>query len=178
MADPVFIGFAGHIGAGKTTAAKYLSSAHGFEYIRYSQVLQDWIAQDCLDKSRLQEAGWEVMSGGLQVELNQRLVAGLNHERDAAIDGLRHPIDFESLTSAFGAAFFLVFIEATQRKRFERLEPRFPAFGDFLVADAQLVESYIQDLKPFAKIRIQNDGSLEHLCGQLDAWLAQLRQRE
>src|SRR5262245_7027015 len=87
--ERVFIGFAGRIGAGKTSAAKYLSSEHGFQYTRYSQVLQDWFSADRPERDRLQKVGWDIMAGGLQQELNSRLLAGLDRSQSAVIDGLR-----------------------------------------------------------------------------------------
>src|SRR6266404_118743 len=119
--EPIVVGFAGHIGAGKTSAAQYLRSKYGFQYTRYSKVLQDWLSPDGPERDRLQKLGWDIMAGGLQTQLNSRLIAGLDRSRSAAIDGLRHPIDFDDLTSVFGASFHMVFIEARQEFRFERL---------------------------------------------------------
>src|SRR5580658_6705794 len=102
---PVFIGVAGRMGSGKTSAAKYLSSRYGFQYTRYSQVLQDWLSAGDVDRSRLQILGWDVMAGGLQAELNSRLIAGIDRSRSAAIDGVRHRMDFDSLSSSLGASF-------------------------------------------------------------------------
>ena len=74
------------MGSGKTSAAKYLGSQYGFQYTRYSQVLQDWLSAGDADRARLQILGWDVMAGGLQAELNTRLIAGIDRSRSAAID--------------------------------------------------------------------------------------------
>src|SRR5260370_13496884 len=68
------IGIAGRIGAGKTSAAKYLSTKHGFQYLRYSQMLAEWMAADAESKAELQSVGWEVMAGGMETELNWRVI--------------------------------------------------------------------------------------------------------
>src|SRR5258708_3042699 len=94
-AEPIFVGFAGRIGAGKTSAATYLKSKYGFQYTRYSQVLQQWQAASGGDRDQLQQIGWDVMAGGLQTELNARLIGALDRSQSASIDGLRHSIDFE-----------------------------------------------------------------------------------
>src|SRR5229473_8114759 len=91
--EPIFVGVAGRIGSGKTSAAKYLSSTYRFQYTRYSQVLEQWLSPGGSDGDRLQKLGWDVMAGGLQVELNSRVISGLDRARSAAIDGLRHRID-------------------------------------------------------------------------------------
>src|ERR1041385_3256966 len=94
--EPVFVGFAGRIGSGKTAAATHLSYKYGFQYSRYSQVLQQWQTDTNDARTRLQQLGWDVMARGSQFELNARLISGLDRSRNAAVDGLRHPIDFES----------------------------------------------------------------------------------
>ena len=111
------------------------------------------------------------MGGGLQAELNSRLIAGLDRSRSAAIDGLRHPIDFDSLSSTLGPSFRLVFVEARQKSRFERLRSRFPTCAAFQAAESQPVEAHIDTLRPLASVAIPNDESLESLYQRLDAWI-------
>src|SRR4051794_33662554 len=106
----LIVGVTGRIGAGKTSVAQYLSTAYRFHYVRYSQVLSEWRATDN-SKKHLQTVGWDVMQGGMQVELNTRLIARIPPHSDCAADGLRHPIDFDSLTKAFPFRFYLLFIE-------------------------------------------------------------------
>src|SRR5712692_7473919 len=106
------IGIAGRIGAGKTSAAKYLNTRHGFQYLRYSQVLAEWYGIAPENKAELQSVGREVMASGLQRELNRRLIAQIMPAGNAAIDGLRHIIDHESLCKALSASFHLVYIDS------------------------------------------------------------------
>ena len=170
--EPVFVGFAGRIGVGKTSAAKYLSSSYGFQYTRYSQVLREWLAPDTVTRERLQEFGWEIMAGGRQAELNRRLIAGLDRSRSAVIDGLRHSIDFGSLSEAFGDSFHLIFLEAGRDFRFERLRSRLSTRESFQAAESQPVEEHIDSLKAPASTIISNEQSLEALYKQLDAWVS------
>jgi hypothetical protein len=172
--DAIVVGFAGRIGAGKTSAAQYLRTRYGFEYTRYSQVLGDWFALEGQAREGLQRFGWDVMSGGRQVELNTRLIAELDRSRSAAIDGLRHPVDFHCLSYAFGASFRLVFLEAATETRFRR-KPRFSTYNAFLAADSQPVESYIDGLKLSAAAIIPNEESLASLYRRLDGLLEEYR---
>ncbi len=168
--DAILIGFAGRIGAGKTVAAQYLTARYGFQYTRYSQVLGYWLASERQAHEGLQQFGWEVMSGGRQLELNERLIAGLDCSQSAAIDGLRHPIDFQSLSYAFGASFRLVFLEAAAETRFKR-KPRFSTYEAFLAADSHPVEAHIESLKVSAAATIPNEESLASLYFRLDGLL-------
>lgn len=169
--EAIFVGLSGRIGSGKTSAGAYLKEQYGFQYRRYSQVLKEWISDDAALRERLQQAGWEVMSGGRQAELNARLIAGIDAARSAAIDGLRHPTDFQSLSTTFGQSFAMIFLEAQQKNRFERQQMRFSTLAEFNLADTHPVEAHIDELRPRAHLTIQNNGSLEDLYQQLDEWM-------
>lgn len=175
--DAIFVGFAGHIGAGKTTAAEYLRTKYGFQYKRYSQVLQDWNASASPDRECLQQFGWEIMTGGRQAELNAHLIVELDRSESAAIDGLRHPIDFHSLSDAFGTSFRLLFLDATAETRFRR-KPRFSTYDAFLTADSQPVEGHIDSLRPLAAATVPNEESLASLYDRLDGLLKEFRMGE
>lgn len=169
--EPIFVGIAGHIGAGKTSAAKYLRDKWGFQYLRYSQVLRDWLASGSADRDRLRALGWDVMAGGQQAELNRRLLAGLDRTRNAAIDGLRHQIDFDSLSTILGPPFRLVFLDAAPAVRFERLRSRFDSEAKFRAADSAAVESHTEGLRSLASAVISNEESLEALHCLIDDWV-------
>ncbi len=169
------VGVTGRIGAGKTSVAKHLSKAHGFHYIRYSQVLSEWFATDPEGKKHLQAVGWEVMAGGMQAELNTRLIAQIHPKSDCAVDGLRHPIDFDSLTKSFAPHFFLLYIDCAQEIRWQRLRMRFPQFEDFNRVDSHPVEQQIETLRGEAFRLLNNTGSLQDLYSEVDAVLQQIR---
>jgi dephospho-CoA kinase len=169
------VGVTGRIGAGKTSVAKHLSTAHGFYYVRYSQVLAEWRAKDPDNKKHLQAVGWEVMGGGMQVELNTRLIAQIPQRSDCSVDGLRHPIDFDSLTKSFSPHFFLVYIDCSQETRWRHLQVRYPEFGDFSRSDSHPVEQQIESLRSSAFKVITNDGSLQDLYSKVDSLLEQIQ---
>jgi len=168
--DRLVIGIAGRIGSGKTSAGKYLSSRYGFQYLRYSQVLSEWLAKEPESKTHLQEIGWEVMAKGMQSELNSRLIAHVLPDVDVAIDGLRHPIDYESLDISFSPSFHLLFIECPSSKRWEHLKgkSRYANFTAFENADSHPVEQQIESLRAKAALVLDNEGSLQDLYAALD----------
>jgi dephospho-CoA kinase len=175
--ERLVIGIAGRKGSGKTSAGKYLGSAYGFQYLRYSQVLSEWLANDPEGKSHLQEIGWEVMAGGKQAELNRRLIAQIIPGVDVAVDGLRHPVYYESLRNSFLSSFHLLYIDSPAEDRWERLKRRgrYANLGSFKAADSHPVEQQIDLLRTNAEKVIRNEGSLQDLCTTLDEMVVNLR---
>ncbi len=169
------IGITGRIGAGKTSVGKYLAEQHGFYYIRYSQVLSDWMAKDAESKAHLQAVGWEVMAGGMQVELNKRLIGHIEPQQNCAVDGLRHPTDYECLASAFRSEFHLLYIESTEQSRWVRLSGRYPKLELFRAADSHPVEQQIESLHKLAFTTINNEGSLPELYEKVDTQLRRIQ---
>jgi dephospho-CoA kinase len=139
-------------------------------------VLSEWRAKDSDSKKHLQAVGWEVMEGGMQVELNTRLIAQIPPHSDCAADGLRHPIDFDSLTKAFPSHFCLLFIDCAQETRWQRLRSRYPECEDFARADSHPVEQQIENLRGKAFDSITNDGSLDELYSKIDRLLERIHQ--
>ena len=168
--DRLVIGIAGRIGSGKTSVGTYLSSAHGFRYVRYSQVLSEWLAAEPGAKAQLQEVGWEVMAGGKQMELNRRLIARILPDVNVAVDGLRHLTDYESLERSFHQSFHLIFLDSSPEDRWERMrgKGRYLTLSDFEAADSHPVEQRIDSLRPMAARVIHNDSSLEDLFKTVD----------
>jgi cytidylate kinase len=167
------IGITGQMGSGKTTAAKYLAGEHGFNHIRYSQVIADWYGVDPEDKSRLQEIGWEINSGGKQPELNSRLLSKIAPTSDWVVEGLRFSSDYESLKNAFASRFHLVYIDSSQEARWIRLQEkgRFKTLEDFCAADSNRVEKEIPGLRKLAELHIGGSQPLhlqEPLCRFVD----------
>lgn len=171
------IGITGRIGSGKTTAAEYLAAEHGFSHIRYSHVLADWFKEDPERKSELQAVGWDVMSGGQQAELNKRLISKIAPGKDWVVEGLRHPLDYESLKNAFGSRFHLVYIDTPQEARWARLQKisRFRNFDEFMAADSHPVEQKISELKQCAELCITGGDPLQQLYAPLENFVASLR---
>lgn len=174
--DLLVIGVTGRIGAGKTSAAQYLSSRYGFQYIRYSQILATWLGGS-ESKNRLQEFGWEVMNGGRQDELNRRLIEQIAPDSNAVVDGLRHPIDYESLSKKFGFSFHLLYIDTAIDVRWARLKghSRYQTRQDFDAADSHPVEQQIEKLRTDAEMVLRNDGSPAELHSALDTVIRDLR---
>jgi dephospho-CoA kinase len=168
--ERLIIGIAGRIGSGKTTVGRYLESGYGFQYLRYSAVLADWFAQDPDSKDHLQRVGWEVMAGGMQADLNRRLVMQIQRKSNVAVDGLRHPLDYETLYTTFSSYFRLLFIDSSAQLRFERLSAKgkYSDFTSFNSADSHPVEQQIDAIRANASLVIANGASLQNLYSLID----------
>jgi len=178
--DPaIVIGVAGRIGSGKSTVAHLLERELGFRYFRYSLELASWFGIDPNDRERLQEVGAEVMAGEGQRKLNSRMIEHIGPGIDAAVDGLRHPTDFECLQGAFGSRFFLLFVEAASRTRFERMRFKrgFETYDQFVETDTRPTELNIEQLMPLATKRISGTQTEVELIHELRRLLDEFRQR-
>lgn len=164
----IVIGVAGRIGSGKSEVAHCLRDRFGFQYLRYSLVLAEWYRADPAAKPQLQELGWNVMSQDGQGELNRRLIAQVDPQRDCAVDGLRHPIDYESLRNAFSSRFSLVYVDTPSEVRVERLRGRYASYQDFVAADSHPVESKIDMLIPLASAVLPGQQAVEQLESEVE----------
>jgi len=177
QAERLVIGITGRIGSGKTTVGRYLESRYGFQYVRYSEVLADWLAKDRDGKAQLQKVGWDVMAGGMQAELNRRLAEKIMPDSDVAVDGLRHTLDYETLSACFSTSFTLLYLHTDAKERFERLKrlEKYTDLNSFEAADSHPVEQHIESLRTNATTLIQNDGPLRKLYAIVDGFILSLR---
>jgi len=156
------IGISGPIGAGKTTAAKYLSINLGLSYLRYSEILAKLSAADLSERSALRDFGWDVMSRGQQNLLNSSLLSEMKGGFSYVIDGLRHPLDFETLSTQDNPTFFLLYIDASPSIRWTRVKNRdgFRTREEFKSADCHPVEGNLSFLKDKAYKILLNEETL------------------
>jgi dephospho-CoA kinase len=110
------------------------------------------------------------MAGGMQAELNRRLISKIVPSADVAVDGLRHPLDYETLNNSFSGSFRLLYIDSPARLRFERLnlKGKYADSASFEAADAHAVEQQIDSLRAKAARVIRNEGSLPDLYVAVD----------
>ena len=122
----IVIGLTGEIGTGKTTLAEYLRFKHGFESLRYSQIIQRLYSCDN-GRSTLQVVGSSIAKKPeSQRQLSLEIIKEIeNHpEKNYVVDGLRHMIDFNTLSEHFGNRFTMFAIESTFANKFRRYNKR------------------------------------------------------
>ncbi len=162
-------GFSGALGAGKTTAARYLES-QGFRYARYSMVLDQLMREqgNQVNRTTLQKYGEEVHKEKGQRWLGRKLLSSLPATEKIVIDGLRFPDDQAFLAETFGPVFCHIHIEAAEDMRGMRFDSRESDGVPFEEARVHLVEQESQFLRPLAHIVLPNEGTLHHLHSCLD----------
>lgn len=122
----VVIGLTGEIATGKTTLAEYLRFKHGFKSLRYSQMIRKLYSCDD-SRSTLQNIGSDIArSAEKQRQLSLEIIKEIESHPNTnyVVDGLRHKIDFDTLSEHFGERFTLLEIQSTFTNKFHRYNKR------------------------------------------------------
>lgn len=114
--DKLAIGLSGAIGSGKTTAARFFEE-RGFVYARFSEVIDDILAERGLQSSRenRQRVGWQISSDFGQRWLCERVLQKVGNSRKVVIDGLRFPEDHAFFVEHFSSGFCHLHISAPKQ---------------------------------------------------------------
>ena len=117
------------------------------------------------------------MAGEGQAELNRMLINRIERCRDAAVDGLRHPTDYESLLAEFGSQFFMIFVDTSLQIRFERSRDQIQHLRAVSCCGHASGRRNIDLLQPLAAVTISGTMSAEELTSELRRLMASFRQR-
>jgi len=122
----VVIGLTGEIGTGKTILAEYLRFKHGFKSLRYSQIIRRLYSCD-ESRSTLQNIGSDIAkSAEKQRQLSLEIIKEIEAHPNInyVVDGLRHRMDYDTLSEHFGDSFTLFEIQSTFTNKFNRYNRR------------------------------------------------------
>jgi uncharacterized protein YprB with RNaseH-like and TPR domain/predicted nuclease with RNAse H fold/dephospho-CoA kinase len=163
------LGIAGPIATGKTTTAQYLSNK-GYEYCRYSQVLEDGLEEGkkSVDRQSLQEAGWQMFSNVRQYELSKKLEKRILGSKRVVIDGLRHYEDYTYWKERSFSRFSLLYIDTDYNLCSLRYSKTNPG-EDYNKAVKHPVEEEVAGLKQCADYIISNNGDIDDLHAQIES---------
>ena len=171
------LGLAGEISSGKGTITKYLTDKYGASSCRFSTILRDILDRLHMEHSR---ENMQKLSTMLRQNFGEDIFAKVIAEdikKDKSkiiiIDGVRRLDDIKYLRQL--PEFKLVFVKADMKKRYERIiqrgenpDDKNKTFEEFKKDHQRETETQIKNLKNYADILIDNNGSLEELHKQVD----------
>lgn len=115
----MIVGVTGYFCSGKDTMASILM-AKGFEHVSLSDMIRDEmkVRGRRIDIPGLTEVGNELRRLEGPGTLGRRALARMDFSRNWVVTSIRHPAEVEALRER--PDFVMVFVDASQRKRFER----------------------------------------------------------
>jgi dephospho-CoA kinase len=183
MTEKIIIGLAGKIASGKETVGKYLIEKSGAKKIRFSDPLRQILDMLDLPDSRqnmqtLSTIVRQNFDENILAKAMMKLVSRLD-SNIIIIDGVRRETDIENFRQLKN--FFLIYIDASGEKRYERCVKRNENPGDsemtreeFNKKDDAEAEEQIESLKKEANFVVDNNGSFEDLYRQIENILSKI----
>lgn len=179
----IIIGVAGEMASGKDTVTRYIVEKYQGREFGFSDSLRDLLDRLHMPKDREHLTR---ISMALRQEFGQDVLAKIMDgdakeakERVVVIDGVRRPMDIETLGK--NPEFVLLYVEADFMIRYERIKGRGQNADDTtktieeFKADHLLeTEVTIPALRSDADYIINNDGTFEELIEQVDVIMEKL----
>ncbi len=174
----MIFGVSGPYAAGKGEVIAYLE-ARSFYALSLSDVIRQELAALGLDETRerMIETGTRLRTEGGEGVLAERLAEQLLPDRNYVIDSVRHPAEVAALRAA-DSAFKLIWVDANEGTRFERLRARGRGGDPESLEELRRLEGREQGgddpagqqlaaVREMADFRLQNDDDLAHLHAEV-----------
>jgi len=172
----IFVGLAGKIASGKTTAANYLKRKHYFEILRFRDIIVDILKDKGMEVNRtnMQKIGEEIYSLLGPKLFSELLLCKVRRESDRyVIDSIRH-IGIHLALKEKLDNYFLLFIDSDNDKRNERLKVRDGANINVYLLEGHPVEQEIDNLKKYADYILTNNKDVSSLYKKIDKIVSQI----
>lgn len=175
----IVIGLIGEKGAGKGTVSDYLKNKYGAVHYGTSHILRRTLEDLHLPVTRdnLVKLALVLKEGyGPSVIIDSLITDMEKNGSDVIIaDGIRMHGDVEPFKKKYGHDFYLVYVMADTRIRFERTKVRKQndgedqtTFQQFLEEEAKLTEISIHEIGKQADFKLNNNGTEEDLIKQVE----------
>jgi dephospho-CoA kinase len=187
MPNKIILGFVGPIASGKGTACEYLNKEYQATTHRFSTMLRDVLNRLYIPQTR---ENLQAVSLVLRQQFGDDMLAKVISQDVAndpsemiAIDGIRRLPDIAFLKELPG--FYLVYINADQKIRYERITKRDEntddtqkTFEQFQQDEQREAEKHIAEVGQQANIQINNDGNLDDLHKQIDKIIEDIKNQK
>lgn len=181
----IIIGLIGEKGAGKGTVSDYLIKKYGAVHYGTSKILRRTLEDLRLPVTRenLVKLALVLKEGyGPSVIIDSLMMDMENNGSDIIIaDGIRMHGDVEPFRKRYGKYFFLVYVTADLKLRYERTKARKEkddegeaTLRQFLEEEGRLTEVSIHEIGEQADYIIDNGGTLDDLISQIDKMMKEI----
>jgi dephospho-CoA kinase len=183
--NKIVIGLIGEKGAGKGTVSDYLISQYGAVHYGTSKILRRTL-EDLhvpITRENLTKLALVLKEGyGPSVIIDSLIQDMEKNGSDIIIaDGIRMHGDVDPFRKEYGKNFFLVYVTADLKLRYERTKKRKQNAGEgeatleqFLEEEGKLTEVSIHEIGRQADFKFNNDGTAEELKAQVDEMVKKL----
>jgi dephospho-CoA kinase len=171
----MIIGVSGRNGAGKGEFIQCLER-EGFASLSLSDAIRRVLDERGLGETRerMIETGRELRAEGGPGVLAERLLEMMDPARSYAVDSVRHPAEVEALRAS-GRPFRLVWVDAEEATRFERIRARGRPGDPHNVDELRALEArelasqdpaaqQLLAVRALADVTLENDRGLDQLC--------------
>ncbi|MDQ1284337.1 MAG: hypothetical protein QG620_685 [Patescibacteria group bacterium] len=182
----IVIGLIGEKGAGKGTVAEYLIKKYGAVHYGTSKILRRTLEDLHVSVTRdnLVKLALVLKEGyGPSIIIDSLIQDMEKNGSDIIIaDGIRMHGDVEPFRKKYGKSFFLVYVTADLKLRFERTKARKEKDGEdkatfeqFLEEEGKLTEVSIHEIGKQADFKLLNNGTSEELIGQVEEMVKSIK---
>lgn len=186
MASKIVIGLIGEKGSGKGTVSDYLIEKYGAIHYGTSKILRRTLEDLHVPVTRdnLVKLALVLKEGyGPSVIIDSLIKDMEKNGSDIIIaDGIRMHGDVEPFRKKYGENFFLVYVTADLKLRYERTRSRKQnegegeaTFQEFLEEEGKLTEVSIHEIGRQADYKLNNNGTPSELTKQVDEMMAKIR---
>lgn len=181
----IVLGLIGEKGAGKGTVSDYLIEKYGAIHYGTSKILRRTL-EDIhvpITRDNLVKLALVLKEGyGPSIIIDSLIQDMEKNGSDIIIaDGIRMHGDVEPFRKKFGKNFFLVYVTADLKLRYERTKARKQNAGEdeatleqFLEEEGKLTEVSIHEIGRQADFKMNNNGTAEELTQQTDEMMSKI----
>ncbi len=183
MSAQVIVGIAGKMASGKGRVGEYLMRLYDVDKVKTSYFFREVLNIFDIPESR---ENLQKLSTFMRSTYGENILARalVKHAQKMAkpiviVDGVRRYTDIENLKKL--PNFFLIYVDADQKIRYERYIKRNENPGDaemtyetFLVEDNAEPEQQIESLKEHADVVMDNNGTTDQLDAQIKEMLKKI----